>query len=531
MPAASSSSSGAGGTKMSSTEKKIHHIALHARNSTILVNDIGDQLGLDASEVMLAANSLLKKNLVSMQHTDRGMQLLAVSRSEASMMGSLAPEEGMIYKQIKDSGNEGIWTKALKARTNLHQTILTRVLKALENRQLIKAVKSVKNPTRKIYMLYNLTPSVELSGGPWYTDNELDVPFINGLSQFCHYYIQQQTWPDGYQSSRQKLYPASHTNRLPTAPRILKELKDKQVTSTSLSVGEMQQLLETLVYDEKIEKVPMPGGTVDPSAHEATVKSDDEDSDWGGGKKSRDNGASSRSSSKSRKKGDRRAGGSRSPTSGTDSGSESSSGSSGSDDGRKSKKRKRSESRKTSSKSAKRSKKSSSSRTSRSSRDRSTSAASSGSEEESDDDSILSDDRRSSKGRSSKTKSDSTKGSKSRPTAKYTGPEFLSDEDDDQDVDDEDVSGGDNSSWGAQNWVYRALRPVEVPLGFTETPCARCPVSDFCRPRGPVNAEDCVYYDDWMDGAWSDSEEEEEDDKGRIRAREKKQQQHANGTA
>jgi hypothetical protein len=44
-----------------------------------------------------------------------------------------------------------------------------------------------------------------------------------------------------------------------------------------------------------------------------------------------------------------------------------------------------------------------------------------------------------------------------------------------------------------------------------------------------VNAEDCVYYDDWMDGAWSDSEEEN-DDKGKVRAREKKQQ-HANGTA
>lgn len=73
---------------MSSTEKKIHHIALHAPNSvsstltgapevrrsvstyissstapsqTILVNDIGDQLGLDADEVMQAANAILKK--------------------------------------------------------------------------------------------------------------------------------------------------------------------------------------------------------------------------------------------------------------------------------------------------------------------------------------------------------------------------------------------------------------------------------------------------------------------------------------
>jgi hypothetical protein len=40
-------------------------------------------------------------------------------------------------------------------------------------------------PTRKIYMLANLEPSVELTGGPWYTDNEFDTEFIKNLCAAC----------------------------------------------------------------------------------------------------------------------------------------------------------------------------------------------------------------------------------------------------------------------------------------------------------------------------------------------------------
>lgn len=40
--------------------------------------------------------------------------------------------------------NSGIWTKHLKAKTELHQTVIDRCLKSLVQKQLIKATKSVK---------------------------------------------------------------------------------------------------------------------------------------------------------------------------------------------------------------------------------------------------------------------------------------------------------------------------------------------------------------------------------------------------
>jgi hypothetical protein len=94
--------------------------------------------------------------------------------------------------QSLDAFVAGIWTKDLKIRSNLqqpqarhawlparsaHARSLTRLcvarqinkcLKSLEQRKLIKAVKSVASSNRKVYMLYELEPSREITGGAWH---------------------------------------------------------------------------------------------------------------------------------------------------------------------------------------------------------------------------------------------------------------------------------------------------------------------------------------------------------------------------
>jgi hypothetical protein len=61
----------------------------------------------------------------------------------------------------------GVWTRDLKVRTNLAQPQVTKMLKALEGKSLIKSVKNVNNPSRKLYMLFELEPSREITGGAW----------------------------------------------------------------------------------------------------------------------------------------------------------------------------------------------------------------------------------------------------------------------------------------------------------------------------------------------------------------------------
>jgi hypothetical protein len=67
----------------------------------------------------------------------------------------------------KHSLAAGIWTKDLKNRTNLQQPQVTKILKNLDARGLVKSVKAVAHPTRKLYMLAELEPARELTGGSW----------------------------------------------------------------------------------------------------------------------------------------------------------------------------------------------------------------------------------------------------------------------------------------------------------------------------------------------------------------------------
>ncbi len=55
----------------------------------------------------------------------------------------------------------------MRRETNLPQTSIGKILKTLEDRSLIKAVKSVNDGKRKIYVDYDVEPAKELTGGLW----------------------------------------------------------------------------------------------------------------------------------------------------------------------------------------------------------------------------------------------------------------------------------------------------------------------------------------------------------------------------
>ena len=69
-----------------------------------------------------------------------------------------------MYQIIQHAGNAGMWTKELKQRSNLPVPQITKIFKTLEARKLIKSVKHVAQQNRKVYMLYDLEPSREITG-------------------------------------------------------------------------------------------------------------------------------------------------------------------------------------------------------------------------------------------------------------------------------------------------------------------------------------------------------------------------------
>lgn len=62
----------------------------------------------------------------------------------------------------------GIWTRELRYKTGLQQqTQVNKILKNLEQRNLVKSVKGIMHASRKLYMLFELQPAKELTGGAW----------------------------------------------------------------------------------------------------------------------------------------------------------------------------------------------------------------------------------------------------------------------------------------------------------------------------------------------------------------------------
>ncbi|KAG2073840.1 hypothetical protein BDR04DRAFT_1126991 [Suillus decipiens] len=190
---------------ISPEEQKLHQAALSSTDKKL------KKVIPDVSVRTAAVSFLLGAGMLNVLSDTAGIiSFRAVMKKEIEVKKDMSGEEAMVLGHIQASANEGTWTKQLKAKTEPHQTLIDRCLKLLVQKQLVKAIKAVRHPTRKIYMLAHLEPSVELTGGPWYTDNELDTEFIKLLSTARLHYIRDRVRrpsPSPYNSNSQYSFP------------------------------------------------------------------------------------------------------------------------------------------------------------------------------------------------------------------------------------------------------------------------------------------------------------------------------------
>lgn len=169
---------------------------------------------------------------------DQGGVLLftAVDPSKANELKKLGHDEMLIMQAVERSGDAGIWTRNLKLQTKLQDVQVRRIIKKLENRKLIKAVKSITHKNRKMYIGFHVKPSRELTGGPWYQDQELDHMFIELL--------------------RKTVYSMIAKRGTMTRVEITADVKKTGVLKVDLGVEDIQQILDTLIYDRMIDVLP-----------------------------------------------------------------------------------------------------------------------------------------------------------------------------------------------------------------------------------------------------------------------------------
>ncbi|KAH8925012.1 hypothetical protein BT69DRAFT_1318507 [Atractiella rhizophila] len=234
-------------------EAQLYQAGLAKDDKILTMQDIQRLPGVKVDQALRdALNSLMKKNLFNVfQDKNKVLSYRVVEAAEAKSLAAMEGDEKLVLDYVTEAGNQGIWTKTLKMKTNLHQTVINRVLKALEQKKLIKSVKAVKYPTRKMYMREHLQPSIELTGGPWFSDNELDVEFVSILLKLISKFLSERTFP----STPGTLYPVAHNAYLPSLEDITNMIRSKNVTSVELQTEHVESLLDVLIADGEVEAV------------------------------------------------------------------------------------------------------------------------------------------------------------------------------------------------------------------------------------------------------------------------------------
>ncbi|CAN6664978.1 DNA-directed RNA polymerase III subunit RPC6 [Trichomonascus vanleenenianus] len=212
----------------------------------------------DTKQLMPMAQELMNQHLLQVVQQGSEIAFKAINVADAQKIKSMSQDEALVYQVIEAAGRQGAWSKVIKERTKLHQAVVSRCIKSLENQRYIKLIKSVHHSTRKIYMLYHLQPSNDVSGGVWWSDGELDVEFIDMIMLVIWKYVAHCSFPTAFSSesaSKPQVYPA-HEKSLPNVGDILDFVLNSKVMKDGVHLGltHVRSLCEVLVYDDKLER-------------------------------------------------------------------------------------------------------------------------------------------------------------------------------------------------------------------------------------------------------------------------------------
>lgn len=208
--------------------------------------DSGDaQFKLD---VMAAINLLSSEMRLVFMTKGETVYYALREYSKAVKFQGLGAEDMAAYSLIERSSNKGIWSRDLKkmmmSQSHVTGASVDKTLKHLMQRQLIKCEKSIASKNKKVYMLFELEPALEVKGRCWYNGHEFDQAFFARLTDACLSVIDR--------------------SGSASVVAVTQEVMMKGGFGVLVSEDDVMDLLNGQVYQGTLEKLPMPPGTYTP---------------------------------------------------------------------------------------------------------------------------------------------------------------------------------------------------------------------------------------------------------------------------
>uniref|UniRef100_A0A7N8XEE4 DNA-directed RNA polymerase III subunit RPC6 n=1 Tax=Mastacembelus armatus TaxID=205130 RepID=A0A7N8XEE4_9TELE len=220
----------------------------HGITDQVIQNDLPH---LEPQQRAMAINKLLSLVSLTMSLLSP-LSLLFLFLLFFSKMKGSDNQEKLVYQIIEDAGNKGNKpsVRDIRFKSNLPLTEINKILKNLESKKLIKAVKSVAASKKKVYMLYNLQPDRSVTGGAWYSDQDFESEFVEVLNQQCFKFLQSKA--EVARDSKQSPM-VQRNSSFATSHEVWKYICELGISKVDLSMDDIETILNTLIYDGKVE--------------------------------------------------------------------------------------------------------------------------------------------------------------------------------------------------------------------------------------------------------------------------------------
>uniref|UniRef100_A0A1B6DXE9 DNA-directed RNA polymerase III subunit RPC6 n=2 Tax=Clastoptera arizonana TaxID=38151 RepID=A0A1B6DXE9_9HEMI len=208
---------------------------------------------INAAQRVIIINKLITEGFLDLFNEKGGLVYKLKSTVKTEKLKNADNEERIVYSIIEEAGNKGIWIRDIRFKSNLMPTTLGKILKQLENKKIIKAVKSVAASKKKVYMLYNLEPDRSLTGGSWYCNQDFEVEFVDVLNQQCYRYLQQRKEKTVAVAAKNGPL-AAQAIAFASTNDVWKYITELGISKVILEKKEIKTILDTLLYDGKVER-------------------------------------------------------------------------------------------------------------------------------------------------------------------------------------------------------------------------------------------------------------------------------------
>ena len=194
----------------------------------------------DEQKIVEILNQLIRAGFITVKQSADNLPIYQFQDPDkARRFSGLDRDSLAIYKLIEDAQTNGLTRNDIKSKSGMNPKALDNILSNLKKRNLIKSEKALNQKNRNVWILFELEPSISVRGNIFYNKGEFDQKFVDAIYEKIYSYIEGQMEKQSTVSKNE----------------IAIFLRSTEFASADLRDEDIQSIINTLIYDDKIEEL------------------------------------------------------------------------------------------------------------------------------------------------------------------------------------------------------------------------------------------------------------------------------------